>query len=94
MGSVNNDDLENIESLPFNNETITNLEAGIQVAAAELIGPAHRQNAKKVIIVFATTFNPQGSHPPQEAAQTFIADGGILMVYSKSKKMIKINLFF
>ena len=69
-------------TLPFNNEEVTNLEAGIQAAAAELSGPAHRPNAKKIIMVFATTFNPEGANPPQDAANDFTSNGGILIVYS------------
>ena len=94
LGSVNNTELDNIISLPSTNQEVTNLEAGILAASAELKGPAHRPNARRVMIVFATTFNPEGSHPPQEAARTFTSDGGILMVYSKSKKLITITLFF
>ena len=82
MGSINSDDIYNMFTLPFNNEEITNLEAGIQAATAELSGPAHRPNAKKVMMVMATTFDPLGTNPPQDAANNFTSDGGIIIVYS------------
>ena len=82
LGSVNNDDLDNIFSLPYNAESHTNLEAAIQLAVSQFNGPSHRSNARKVIVVMASTYNPGGVTAPQQAAEGFKEDGGVLIVYS------------
>ena len=83
LGSVNNNDLDNILALPFNNEANTNLEAGLQAANSEFQGPNARKNAMRVIVVMAATYNPSGVTAPQAVAKTFIEDGGVLMVFGK-----------
>lgn len=85
MGSVNSHDLNSITELPFFNEPATNLKAGIQSATSEFYGPAHRLNAKRVMIVFASSFNPQGQDAPQQVADIFKESGGILIVYSETE---------
>lgn len=83
LGSVNNDDIDRLFDLPFNNDPMTNLEAGLQAAIAEFNGPNHRINAREVIIVMAAAFNPIGTNAPSKTASTFKEDGGVLMVFSE-----------
>ena len=75
--------ISNLFGLPFNNDPMTNLEAGLQAAIAQFNGPNHRSNARRIIIVMAAAFDPEGANAPFKTASTFKEDGGILMVYSK-----------
>lgn len=82
LGSLDNDDIDNLFNLPFNNDPLANLEAGIQAAVAQFNGPNHRGNARRVIIVMAAVFNPEGENAPNKTAQTFKEQDGVLMVFS------------
>lgn len=87
LGSVNNNDLDQIFSLPFNNDANTNLESALKAANDQFQGTAHRPNAKSVIVVMAATYNPGGVTAPQATAHTFIENGGILMVFSRTSNI-------
>ena len=83
LGSLDNDRINDLLDLPFNDEPMTNLEAGLQAAVAQFNGPNHRSNARWIIIVMAAAFDPEGTNAPNKTATTIKEDGGILMVFSE-----------
>lgn len=85
LGNVTNDDLDYIDpsDLPYYAGDTTNLEGAMQAAMDQFATSNHRVNAKKVIVVVATTFNPTGVTAPQQVATQFKESGGILVIYGR-----------
>ncbi|CAD6185843.1 unnamed protein product [Caenorhabditis auriculariae] len=82
LGSLDSDDFMGITSLPFDSaDAGTNLEAAIKTAKAEF-DQRGRANARKVLVVLATTYKPGDYEDPTQMANTFKEDGGILVVYN------------
>ncbi|PAV57619.1 hypothetical protein WR25_24287 [Diploscapter pachys] len=83
LGSINNDDIDSIMSLPFYNDQGTDLGAAILLAIDQFNNETmHRANARQVIVLLATTYNRQGgSQDPVSIANSFKENGGILIVY-------------
>ncbi|PAV74139.1 hypothetical protein WR25_06762 isoform D [Diploscapter pachys] len=82
LGSINNDDIDGIMSLPFYNDQGTNLEAAISLAMDQFNNQTiHRTNARQVIVVLATTYRQGDYQDPTEITNSFKENGGILIVY-------------
>ena len=94
LGSIDNEDIGNIKTLPYNGDEKTNLEEGIRAAIGEFNGVGHRPNARRVIVIMAATYREKGSVSPEQLAETFKESGGVIIVYRKieSKNRIKIYI--
>ncbi|CAD6197978.1 unnamed protein product [Caenorhabditis auriculariae] len=77
LGSLDNDGLNAIDELPFRDDPNpnTNLEGAIKAALTE-----------KVIVLLTTTYKPGQFLDPQEAANSFKEDNGVLVVYEYIEK--------
>ncbi|CAI4231408.1 unnamed protein product [Auanema sp. JU1783] len=82
LGSVSFDDMFDLD-IPYLAGGLkgTNLEKAITTASEMFDSSAHRPNSRKVLFVIAPDYNPAGTTAPQKVADTFKANGGILIAF-------------
>ncbi|WKY01972.1 hypothetical protein Q1695_015743 [Nippostrongylus brasiliensis] len=72
-------DLLSSMNITFKSTRGTNIEAAIRLANANFVEPHHRPNARKVIVIIASAFEPSTFTDPSVQAATFKEDGGVII---------------
>ncbi|CAD6185842.1 unnamed protein product [Caenorhabditis auriculariae] len=82
LGSLDNDEIDDISfTNEYRNIDYTNIEAALRMAMDQFDTNAHRPNVRKVIQIYGTVYRPGGVDDPQQIANTFKEDGGVIIVY-------------